>query len=196
LAFSSCTTTSASQHSLPCCADDLLLLRRSYVHFCACGKQLDSRFESLGAKRFADRFDVHKEDLPAIDKWLSGVTAELQALQLQTFQDTGGVHEPLLGAVQLVILPAQKPGKLIQSIFYVFVTACPCEAADMAFLPIYQSYIVSSQSFNCILTMQAIAQAVKCRFAACQNKLCMSPSHTFLCQTAIYSMPKTPCFVG
>jgi len=115
LAFSSCTTPSASQHSLPCCADDLLLLRRSYVHFCACGKQLDSRFESLGAKRFADRVDVHKEDLPAIDKWLSGVTTALQALQLQTFQDTGGVHEPLLGAVQLVILPAQKPGKLIKA---------------------------------------------------------------------------------
>jgi len=83
--------------------------------FCACGKQLDSRFESLGAKRFADRVDVHKEDLPAIDKWLSGVTTALQALQLQTFQDTGGVHEPLLGAVQLVILPAQKPGKLIKA---------------------------------------------------------------------------------
>lgn len=64
---------------------------KSYVHFCACGKQLDSRFESLGAKRFADRVDVHKEDLPAIDRWLSGVTSALQALQLQTFQETGGV---------------------------------------------------------------------------------------------------------
>lgn len=64
---------------------------KSYVHFCACGKQLDSRFESLGAKRFVDRLDVHKEDLPAIDKWLSGVTSALQALQLQTFQETGGV---------------------------------------------------------------------------------------------------------
>ncbi|DBA90903.1 hypothetical protein WJX77_009914 [Trebouxia sp. C0004] len=64
---------------------------KSYVHFCACGKQLDSRFEFLGAKRFADRIDVHKEDLPAIDKWLGGVTSALQALQLQTFQETGGV---------------------------------------------------------------------------------------------------------
>ena len=75
------------------------MLHRSYVHFCACGKQLDSRFESLGAKRFADRVDIHKEDLPAIDKWLSGVTSALQALQLQTFQETGGMHETLLSAV-------------------------------------------------------------------------------------------------
>ncbi|KAA6425116.1 MAG: sulfite reductase (NADPH) alpha-component [Trebouxia sp. A1-2] len=64
---------------------------KSYVHFCACGKQLDSRLEFLGAKRFADRIDVHKEDLPAIDRWLSGVTSALQALQLQTFQETGDI---------------------------------------------------------------------------------------------------------
>jgi len=137
-AFSSCATASTSQHTLPCSVDVLLLLHRSYVHFCACGKQLDSRFESLGAKRFADRVDVHKEDLPAIDRWLSGVTSALQALQLQTFQETGGVHQILHSAGYLVILPAQQSRQLIHSNFYAFDTACPCEAADMAFLLIHQ----------------------------------------------------------
>ena len=63
---------------------------RSYVHFCACGKQLDKRFEALGARRFADRVDVHKEDLPAIDKWLAGLTATLPSMRLKTFQQLGG----------------------------------------------------------------------------------------------------------
>lgn len=119
---------------MPCNADVLLVLHRSYVHFCACGKQLDSRLEFLGAKRFADRIDVHKEDLPAIDRWLSGVTSALQALQLQTFQETGGVHEALLSSVQQVILSAQQSGQVFHSNFYAFVIACPCEAVDMVFL--------------------------------------------------------------
>ena len=63
---------------------------RSYEHFCACGKQLDKRFEALGAARFAERIDVHKEDLPAIDTWLSGVTAALPSMQLKTTQQLGG----------------------------------------------------------------------------------------------------------
>lgn len=78
---------------------------RSYVHFCACGKQLDSRLQELGAQRLADRVDVHKEDLPAIDKWLSGVTPALQALQLATFQESGGMHASFPSYVSDVILP-------------------------------------------------------------------------------------------
>ncbi len=157
LAFFSCIAPSTSLHTLPCSVDVLLLVHRSYVHFCACGKQLDSRFESLGAKRFANRIDVHKEDLPAIDRWLSGVTSALQALQLQTFQETGGVHETLVSAVQLVIFPAQQSGQLNHSIFYTLVTAYPCETANMAFLLVYQSYMECLQSFGCASTMQAFA---------------------------------------
>ena len=63
---------------------------RSYEHFCACGKQLDNRLEALGGKRFVDRVDVNKEDLPAIDKWLTSVTAALQGMPLQTAQESGG----------------------------------------------------------------------------------------------------------
>ena len=65
-------------------------LCRSYEHFCACGKQLDKRLEALGATRFAERVDVNKEDLPAIDKWLSGVTTALSSMPLKTFQHIGG----------------------------------------------------------------------------------------------------------
>lgn len=61
------------------------------MHFCACGKQLDRRLEGLGARRFADRVDVHKEDLPAIDKWLAGLTAALPSMQLKTFEQLGGM---------------------------------------------------------------------------------------------------------
>ena len=68
----------------------LLLHCRSYVHFCACGKKLDHRFAALGAQRLAERVDVHKEDLPAVDKWLAGVTAALPSLQLETFAQLGG----------------------------------------------------------------------------------------------------------
>lgn len=62
---------------------------RSYEHFCACGKQLDRSFQALGAKRFADRVDVNREDLPAIDQWLSGVTSALKTMQLATCAQTG-----------------------------------------------------------------------------------------------------------
>lgn len=46
--------------------------------------------EALGAKRFADRVDVHKEDLPAIDRWLSGVTTALSSMSLKSFEQLGG----------------------------------------------------------------------------------------------------------
>ena len=67
-----------------------LRLCRSYEHFCACGKQLDKRFKALGATCFTDRVDVNKEDLAAIDKWLSGVTTALSSMSLKTFQQLGG----------------------------------------------------------------------------------------------------------
>ena len=34
--------------------------RRSYEHFCACGKMLDARLEALGGKRFIPRADVNR----------------------------------------------------------------------------------------------------------------------------------------
>lgn len=72
-----------------------LPVTRSYAHFCNCGKQLDSRFEALGGQRFADRVDVHKEDLPAIDTWLAVVTSALKGMQLKTVADLGGLSPHL-----------------------------------------------------------------------------------------------------
>ena len=63
---------------------------RSYEHFCACGKQLDKRFEALGATRIAERVDVNREDLAAIDQWLSGLTTALPSMALKTCQQLGG----------------------------------------------------------------------------------------------------------
>lgn len=68
-----------------------MCLYRSYEHFCACGKQLHSRLHALGAKQLTARMDINKEDLPAIDKWLTGVTAALKGMTLQTMEETGGM---------------------------------------------------------------------------------------------------------
>lgn len=72
------------------CVNCAVLFCRSYAHFCNCGKQLDSRLEALGGLRIADRIDVHREDLPAIDKWLAGMTSTLKDVQLKTIAETGG----------------------------------------------------------------------------------------------------------
>ena len=63
--------------------------RRSYEHFCACGKMLDGRLEELGAQRFVPRTDVNREDWPAVDVWLAGIVAGLRALRLQPASETG-----------------------------------------------------------------------------------------------------------
>ena len=81
---------SVADCSTPCLWLTLFQLCRSYEHFCACGKQLDKRFKALGATCFTDRVDVNKEDLPAVDKWLSGVTTALSSMSLKTFQQLGG----------------------------------------------------------------------------------------------------------
>lgn len=65
-------------------------MHRSYAHFCNCGKQLDRRLEALGGQRLADRLDVHREDLPAIDTWLASLTSALKAMQLKTVAELGG----------------------------------------------------------------------------------------------------------
>ena len=63
---------------------------RSYANFCNCGKQLDKRLEALQGQRFADRLDVHREDLPAIDRWLATLTKALGSLQLKPVAQSGG----------------------------------------------------------------------------------------------------------
>ena len=75
---------------MACLGLTFVQLCRSYEHFCACGKQLDKRFKALGATCIADRVDINKEDLPAVDKWLSGVTTALSSMPLKTFQQLGG----------------------------------------------------------------------------------------------------------
>ncbi len=66
------------------------LPRRSYQHFCRCGKQLDSRLGQLGASRFFDRADINREDWPAIDAWIDGVLAALPTLGLKRAEELGG----------------------------------------------------------------------------------------------------------
>ena len=66
------------------------LLRRSYLHFCACGKQLDARLAELGASTFVCRRDVNKEDWQAIETWLEAVVNGLSLLKLQTVAESGG----------------------------------------------------------------------------------------------------------
>ena len=66
------------------------LLRRSYLHFCACGRQLDVRLGELGASPFVGRRDVNKEDWQAVDAWLQAVVNGLSLLKLQTVAESGG----------------------------------------------------------------------------------------------------------
>ena len=65
-------------------------LRRSYAHFCACGRMLDDRLEQLGAKRFAGRADVNREDWKAVDTWIEAAVAGLDSLALKAHKDTTG----------------------------------------------------------------------------------------------------------
>jgi hypothetical protein len=57
--------------------------RRSYAHFCACGKALDARLEALGGRRLAARADVNREDRRAVDAWAAAVCAALPGLALR-----------------------------------------------------------------------------------------------------------------
>ena len=65
-------------------------LRRSYAHFCACGKMLDARLEHLGAKRLAGRADVNREDWRAVDAWIEAAVAGLDSLKLKAHKDIAG----------------------------------------------------------------------------------------------------------
>jgi hypothetical protein len=63
---------------------------RSYTHFCACGKAIDSRLEQLGAKRCAPRADINREDWKAVDAWIESAVGSLLELPLKTLvQSTG-----------------------------------------------------------------------------------------------------------
>jgi hypothetical protein len=64
--------------------------RRSYQHFCRCGRTLDTRLEELGGARLAPRADINREDFAAIDAWVADVLAALPSLQLKTVAELGG----------------------------------------------------------------------------------------------------------
>lgn len=64
--------------------------RRSYQHFCRCGRTLDARLEALGGSRFVPRADINREDWRAIDAWIDGVLAALPSLGLRTAAELGG----------------------------------------------------------------------------------------------------------
>eukprot|EP00884_Botryococcus_braunii_P020407 jgi/Botrbrau1/704/Bobra.160_2s0027.1 len=66
---------------------------RSYVHFCACGKMLDERFDALGAKRCVPTVLVNREDWKAIDSWLLEVCTCLSRLRLKPVSELGGYEE-------------------------------------------------------------------------------------------------------
>ena len=70
-------------------------MRRSYTHFCACGKALDARLRALGAARFALRADVNREDWRAVDAWIDAAVSALAALPLKPYGKTAGA-EPLV----------------------------------------------------------------------------------------------------
>lgn len=44
---------------------------------------LDARMEQLGAKRFAARADINREDWPAVDAWIEAAVSALDGLQLK-----------------------------------------------------------------------------------------------------------------
>ena len=67
---------------------------RSYTHFCACGKALDSRLKALGASRLAPRADVNREDWAAIDAWIGSALASLPGLGLKPASETAGLQGP------------------------------------------------------------------------------------------------------
>jgi len=67
---------------------------RSYTHFCACGKAVDSRLEQLGGQRCAPRADINREDWKAVDGWIAAVLASLSALPLQTLQQRSAGARP------------------------------------------------------------------------------------------------------
>lgn len=64
-------------------------LRRSYQHFCRCGKELDGALERTGAKRIAERTDVNKEDWKAVNGWMEAVITALATLSLKTAGELG-----------------------------------------------------------------------------------------------------------
>lgn len=66
------------------------LPRRSYQHYCRCGKQVDARLEALGGSRLHPRADINREDWRAINAWLEGVLAALPGLGLKTRAELGG----------------------------------------------------------------------------------------------------------
>jgi sulfite reductase (NADPH) flavoprotein alpha-component len=49
----------------------------AYVEFCAIGKALDERFEALGARRVADRFDCDLDFAEPAAKWIAGTLKTL-----------------------------------------------------------------------------------------------------------------------
>ncbi len=68
--------------------------RRSYAHFCACGKALDARLEALGGRRLAARADVNREDRRAVDAWAAAVCAALPGLALRPAEGAPPARPP------------------------------------------------------------------------------------------------------
>jgi sulfite reductase (NADPH) flavoprotein alpha-component len=60
----------------------LALGDKSYTHYCRCGKKIDEKLSSLGAKCFVPRTDVDKENWGVIDAWINAVKDTLPSLGL------------------------------------------------------------------------------------------------------------------
>eukprot|EP01132_Coremiostelium_polycephalum_P006074 gene6074-7567_t len=61
----------------------LALGDRSYPHYCAAGKQMESHFERFQAKKIKNRVEVDQEDWTVFDRWMSEVTKLIPSLGLQ-----------------------------------------------------------------------------------------------------------------
>lgn len=70
---------------------NLVPSNRSYNHYCACGKQLDTTLEAIGGVRMVPRCDVNREDWKAIDGWIEAVIQELNGLKLATVSERAAI---------------------------------------------------------------------------------------------------------
>jgi hypothetical protein len=82
--------------------------RRSYQHFCRCGRTLDARLEALGGKRLAARADINREDFAAIDGWVESVCSALATLPLKTLAELGGTAALAAPAAEGGAAPAKR----------------------------------------------------------------------------------------
>ncbi len=62
---------------------------RSYLQFCQIGKDLDARFEALGASRLGDRVDCDVDFEEAVEAWTEHVLSKLRAVDAKSSARTG-----------------------------------------------------------------------------------------------------------